>query len=129
MIPIPTISQLYNDILNDIQAQFGSNIPLFGKNYSRASAMVQAARLKIYYLVLGNLQKNIFVDTADPESVGGTLERWGRIKLGRNPFPAVAAQYQVVVTGSIGAQIKSSQTFKSNDDSANPGMLFVLDNT
>lgn len=128
MSPVPTISQLYNAILNDLQSQFGSGIPLFGKNYSRASAMVQAARLKLYYLVLGNVQKNIFVDTADPEAAGGTLERWGRIKLNRNPFPAVAAQYQVVVTGSVGAIIKSSQTFKSNDDSTSPGMLFVLDN-
>lgn len=129
MITIPTISQLYQDCINDLQAQFGSNIPSTGKNYLRAQAMVQAARLKLYYLVLGNLQKNIFVDTADPEAAGGTLERFGRIKLNRNPFPAVAAQYQVVVTGSIGAVINSSQTFKSNDDSTNPGMLFVLDNT
>jgi uncharacterized phage protein gp47/JayE len=129
MISIPTISQLYQDIINDLQSQFGSNIPIVGKNFLRASAMVQAARLKLYYLVLGNLQKNIFVDTADPEAAGGTLERFGRVKLNRNPFPAVAAQYQVVVTGSIGAVIKSSQTFKSNDDSTSPGMLFVLDNS
>lgn len=129
MITIPTISQLYNAILNDLQSQFGASIPTIGKNFLRASAMVQAARLKLYYLVLGNLQKNIFVDTADPESAGGTLERFGRIKIDRNPFPAVAGQYQVVVTGSIGAVINSSQTFKSNDDSTSPGMLFILDNS
>lgn len=129
MKPIPTISQLYTDILNDLQSQFSSNIPAIGKNFLRASAMVQAGRLKLYYLVLGNLQKNIFVDTADPEAAGGTLERFGRVKLNRNPFPAVAAQYQVVVTGLVGAVIKSSQTFKSNDNSANPGMLFILDNS
>lgn len=129
MIPIPTISQLYNAILNDLQSQFGSGIPIVGKNFLRASAMVQAARLKLYYLALGNLQKNSFVDTADPEAAGGTLERWGRIKLNRNPFPAIAAQYQVLITGTVGAIVKSSQTFKSNDDSTSPGMLFVLDNS
>ena len=129
MITIPTISQLYQDCINDLQSQFGNNIPTIGKNFLRAAAMVQAGRLKLFYLVLGNLQKNIFVDTADPEASGGTLERFGRVKLNRNPFPAVAGQYQVVVTGSIGAIINSSQTFKSNDDSTSPGMLFVLDNS
>jgi|SRR6478609_1999828 len=129
MTDIQTISQLYNAILNDLQSQFGSGIPTVGKNFLRASAMVQAVRLKLYYLVLGNVQKNVFVDIADPEAAGGTLERWGRIKLGRNPFPAVAGQYQVVVTGVAGAIIKSSQTFKSNDDSTSPGMLFILDNS
>lgn len=129
MITIPTISQLRTAILADISTQFGSGIPTFGKNFLRAIAYVQAARLKLYYLGIASLQKNIFIDTADPEALGGTLERFGRIKLNRNPFPATAAQYTIQVTGSIGATIVSSTTFKSNDDSAHPGILYVLDNT
>ena len=85
-------------------------------------------KLKILYLVLGNVQKNIFVDTADPEAIGGTLERFGRVKLGRNPFAPVAGQYVVTVTGSIGAIIKSETVFKSDDTSTSPGFMFVLDN-
>lgn len=129
MITIPTITQLYTAILADLTAKFGDSIPSFGKNFLRAIAMAQAGRLKLYYLAIGNLQKNIFVDTADPEASGGTLERFGRVKLNRDPFPATAGQYTIQVTGSIGATINSSTTFRSNDDALSPGMLFVLDNT
>jgi len=128
MINIPTITQLYNEILSDLEAEFSVTLPLVGRNFLRALAAVQAAKLKLYYLAIANLQKNIFVDTADPESRGGTLERFGRVKLNRNPFPAVAGEYIIEITGSIGATISASSTFKSNDNSANPGKLFVIDN-
>jgi len=125
---IPTIIQLYNGILADLESQFNITIPIVGKNFLRAMAAVQAAKLKLFYLAIGNLQKNIFIDTASSEAAGGTLERFGRVKLGRNPFPAVAGQYTVSVTGTIGGTINAETTFKSNDDSLNPGMLFILDN-
>lgn len=127
MITIPTISQLYTAIKNDIEVEYGDTIPVFGKNFLRALAMVQAGKLRIYYLAIAKLQKNIFIDTADPEASGGTLERFGRIKLNRNPFPARAAQYDVTVTGDIGSIIPAKTTFKSNDDSLNPGKLYILD--
>ena len=127
MVTIPTLQQLYNEILADLENEFGITIPLFGNNTLRAMAAVQAGKLWIYYKLIGFNQKNIFADTADPESIGGTLERFGRVKLGRNPFPAVAAQYSVVVTGTPGQTIAASTTFKSDDSSANPGFLFVLD--
>jgi uncharacterized phage protein gp47/JayE len=128
MIVIPTTSQLYNSILNDLETEMGSNIPLFGKNFLRILAGVQAAKLKLYYVAIGKLQKNLAPDTADSEQSGGTLQRYGRIKLGRDPFPAQAGQYTVTVTGVIGATIPSQTTFKSNDDSLNPGVLYILDN-
>ena len=127
MTNIPTISELYTSVLSDIESTYGEAVSLFGKNFLRALAAVQAAKLKLYYLVVAKTQKNIFVDTADKESSGGTLERFGRVKLGRNPFPAKAGQYTVEVTGSIGAVIDASTTFKSNDESLNSGKLFVLD--
>ncbi len=128
MITIPTLSTLYQGILTDLQTQYGVTIPLVGKVFLRAMAGVQAAKLKLYYLAIASLQKNIFVDTADPESLGGTLERFGRVKLNRNPFPATAGQYSIRVNGTIGAVIPASTTFKSDDTSLNPGMLFILDN-
>jgi hypothetical protein len=127
MITIPTISQLYNAILNDLETEMGTSIPLFGKIFLRGLAAVQAAKLKLYYISLGKVQKNIFIDTADPEATGGTLERFGRIKLGRDPFPAQAGQYVLNITGSIGATVPAGTTFKSNDDSLNPGKMFILD--
>lgn len=127
MITIPTTAELYNAIKANLETEFESSIPVFGKNFLRALAGVQAAKLKLYYLAIGKLQKNIFIDTADSESIGGTLERFGRVKLGRNPFPAAVGQYSVTVTGTAGSTIPASSTFKANDDALNPGQLFVLD--
>jgi uncharacterized phage protein gp47/JayE len=127
MTNIPTLQELYDDIKADLQAGLSVIISSVGKVYLRALNASQAARLKLYYLRLGFIQKNIFVDTADSESIGGTLERFGRVKLNRNPFPAVPGQYTVNVTGDIGAIIPANQTFKSDDESENPGFLFVLD--
>lgn len=112
MITIPTLSSLYTAILSDIENEYGSSVPLFGKVFLRAVAAVQAGKMKIYYLILGKIQKNIFVDTADPEATGGTLERFGRVKLGRDPRAAVAGEYTVQVTGTIGAIIEGETTFR-----------------
>lgn len=128
MIGIPTLTELYNQCLSDLEAAYGESIPVFGKNYLRVKAANQAARLKLYYIIIAKVQKNIFVDTAEPEASGGTLERFGRVKLGRNPFPAKSGEYVLQVQGEIGSVIPASTTFKSNDDSLSPGNLYVLDN-
>lgn len=128
MITIPTLNQLYTGILSDLETQYSNNISLVGKVFLRALAGTQAAKLKLFYLAIGNLQKNIFVDTADSVAIGGTLERFGLVKLGRLPYKATAGVYTVQITGSIGAIIAASTTFKSDDTSLNPGFLFVLDN-
>jgi hypothetical protein len=127
MIKIPTTVELYNSILNQLEVELQGSIPLFGKNYLRALAAVQAAKLRLFYVTLGKIQKNIFPDTADSEQSGGTLQRFGRVKLGRNPDPAQAGQYIITVTGEVGATVPALTTFKSNDDSLNPGMMFQLD--
>lgn len=127
MRKIPTTKDINDGIIDDLNANVDVSIPLFGKNFLRGLAGVIAGAIKSLYLTLGELQKNVFADTADPEALGGTLERFGRIKLGRNPFGAVAGQYVVTVTGTAGGIIPASQTFKTNDDARNPGILFVLD--
>lgn len=127
MTTIPTLTELYEAIIADLETQFGISIPLVGKNFLRVMASVQAAKLKLYYLAIGLVQKNVFPDTADSESIGGTLERFGRVKLGRNPFDARAGEYELIVTGSVGAIIKAASTWKSDDTSTSPGKLFVLD--
>lgn len=127
MTIIPLISQLINNVKTAIESEFGLSISASKRSMLRVFSVVQAGSLKLYYLTIGSLQKNIFVDTADPESLGGTLERFGRVKLGRNPFKAVAGQYELTVTGNIGTIIKASSVFKSNDDSESPGFLFILD--
>jgi hypothetical protein len=127
MQQIPTLSEIYTSIISDIEGELGVQISPIGRSFLRALAAVQAAKLKLIYLLVGSVQKNIFVDTADPASRGGTLERFGRVKLNRNPFPAIAGRYDVDVMGTIGATIPAQTTFKSNDDALNAGYLFVLD--
>jgi uncharacterized phage protein gp47/JayE len=127
MTNIPTISQLYTSTIADLQTQYGNTISPVGQVLLRAIAGVWAAKLRVQYLLNAKVQKNIFADTAESEANGGTLERNGRIKLGRNPFQAVAGNYRLRVTGTTGATIPASITFKSDDSSLNPGYLFVLD--
>ncbi len=127
MIDIPKLSELNDSIIADIENEFSITIPTYGKSFLRALAAVQAAKLKQYYLGLANVQKNTFADTADSEDFGGTLERFGRVKLNRNPFASTQGEYTVQLVGTNGAIIPASTTFKSNDDSTNPGKLFVLD--
>lgn len=127
MTTIPTLAALYNSILADLEAEFSVTIPIVGKSFLRAFAAIQAAKLKLLYLTLGKLQKNIFVDTADREASGGTLERFGRVKLGRDPFPATQGVYTVTINGTIGETVPALTTFQSNDDAQNPSKLFILD--
>lgn len=127
MINLPTTQELFNSVKLNLEAELNIQIPTFGKTFLYAFCGVFAASLKLFYLTIGKVQKNIFVDTADSEANGGTLERWGRVKLGRNPFPARASQYEVQITGDIGAVIPSQTTFRSDDNSLNPNILFVLD--
>ncbi|HYG50089.1 MAG TPA: baseplate J/gp47 family protein, partial [Flavobacteriales bacterium] len=128
MITIPTLQQLNTSIKTALETAYGIVIPTTGKSFLRALVAVQAGKLKEFYLAVANTQKNIFPDTADPESLGGTLERFGRVKLGRNPFPAVAAKYQVTITGSNGVVIPALTQWKSDDDALSPGIVFTLDN-
>jgi uncharacterized phage protein gp47/JayE len=129
MTNIPTISQLYASILSDLETRYDINIPVFGKVFLRALAGVQAAKLKLLYVALGKVQKNAFPDLADSERDGGTLERYGRGKIGRNPFPASQGKYNVTVTGMFGGIIEAQTTFRSDDTAQNPGKLFILDTT
>ena len=122
---IPTYNELYNGVLSDLNTKLGITIPLFGKVFLRALAAVHAGKLWLIYKFLAKVQKNIFLDTADPESMGGTLERFGRFYLGRDPSPGTAGIYTIDITGTIGGTIVNGTTFKTNDDSSSPNKLFI----
>lgn len=123
MITIPTILELYTTSLANLEAAFDADINPVGKAELRAQAAAQAADLKMQYLAIAATQENIFVDTCDEP----TLIRFGVVKIGRQPFSAVAGQYSVNVTGSIGAVIPAQSIWKSDDDALNPGILYILD--
>lgn len=127
MVTLPTLQAIYAGVLTDLETEYGVNISLTQKVALRAIAAVQAGKLWLSYKVLGFLQRQVWADTADSEINGGTLERFGRVRLGRNPRPAVAAQYTVSVTGTAGAIIPAQAVFRSNDTALHPGILYILD--
>lgn len=120
MADIPTLAALQSQIENDLRTEFGITRTWVGKVALRIIAIVQAAKLKLFYLAIALLQKNIFVDTCDEE----TLVRFGIVKLGRAPNPARAGIYTINVTGSAGGVIEKGTIFKSEPTSTNPEYLF-----
>jgi uncharacterized phage protein gp47/JayE len=123
MTTLPTIIQLRNTLITNFQNEFGVTIPTWGKNFLRVLAAVLGGALWVVYKTIGYVQKNVFVDTCD----WVTLLRFGLARLGRHPFPARQGQYEVEVTGNIGATIPANTTFKADDTSQSPGKLYILD--
>lgn len=126
MKPIPTISELYEALANDLRNRLNLTDDDLRKVVD-AFASVEAAQLKLLYLYLVDVQNNLFPDTADTAENGGQLERLGLINLNRQPNPATSGVYTMQVFGEVGSVIRSGLTFKSNDDSKSPGLLFVTD--
>lgn len=121
-VTIPTLEELTDQILQDIATEFGVDVSELGTTYIVA-AKVQAGIIYQQYLALSGVQKNIFYDLAE-ESI---LIRYGSIILGRTPSPAEAGEYEVEVTGQIGAIITAATQFKANDNTLAAGLLFVVD--
>ena len=122
MTTLPTTQQLYDSILSNLQAEFSISINPFGLAFLKALAIVFSNLLWLYYLAIGILQNNLWLDTCDLL----TLIRYGVIILGRNMFQATAAQYSLTITGSIGGIVPATMVFVSNDGSLNPGMLYQI---
>jgi len=129
MTTIPTREQIYNSIIEDIENEFSITVSPFGRSLFKTLAAVLAGVLKMGYLFTGNVQRQVLPDLADPEAIGGTLERHGELRLGRKPFPAKSASYTATVTGINASVIPASRTWKSDDTSAAPGYLYIIDNS
>ena len=126
MQAIPNITELRENIANDFRTKLNlSDAQL--KYVLDAMDSVLSAQFYLIYLYLYDIQNNIFPDTADLELNGGTLERLGRIYLNRNPRPATSGNFTLSLTGTAGAFLRSGLTFKSNENSKNPGQLYILD--
>jgi uncharacterized phage protein gp47/JayE len=125
MNTIPTLSEIYDDILSALQDEFTISLNPFGNAFLVALAGVFAGVFKLMYLFVGMIQQNIWVDTCDYE----TLLRYGNTILKRLPFAAVAGEYTVTISGVSGAIIPAGTTFLSNDSSTSPSQLFLVTST
>ena len=119
----PTLKELFDSIIQDLEQSIGID-GVFGKTVLRGFAAVQTAKLKLYYLAIAKVQKNIFVDTADSEADGGTLERFGRVKIERNPFPATQGVYTATIQGQVGFTVPAGATYRNTNND-----IYVVDNS
>lgn len=126
MKPIPSIQELHANIAQDLKSRLKLSDDQLRK-VVEAFASVTAGQFKLLYLYLADIQNNIFPDTADLSENGGELERLGQIYLNRDPNPATAGVFKIALSGVKDSVIRSGITFKSNDDSKNPGQLFITD--
>ena len=94
---------LIDDIFAASQSALGVQQSANVKSVLRANAIVLAGIVRLIDLDSDVLERNFWPDTADTESNGGTLERIGRLRIQRNPFPATQGIYTVLVTGQVGA--------------------------
>lgn len=123
---IPTIKELELIISNDLKGRLGIIDDETKKNINAISAVL-AAQMKTLYLSLSDVQDEILPDRATTVANGGTLERIGNIHLNRNPNPGTQGVFTVLVTGVANSVIRPGLTFKSNDDSLNPGQLYITE--
>lgn len=121
-VTIPTLNELYNDILNDYATELEVDVNSLGKSYL-VRAKVQAGMMYTFYLSLSSVQQNIFYDLAEEDQ----LIRYGQQILGRSPAPATQGLYTIQVTGSIGAVIPAQTQFVGGEDINAAGFIFIVD--
>lgn len=121
---IPTLQEIVQSVSSHMQSELELNF--IGRTFLYPFIIVLSGIIKIIYLYAASVQKNIFVDTADSEDVGGTLERFARIKLNRERLPATQGEYSfdVVITAD-GTTIPAGTTWKI----PNGDYVYILDDT
>lgn len=108
----PKINELRQSFISAFEDNYGT-INRGLKSVFNTLSVVYAGVLRLVYLYAARVQKNVWPDLADSEVDGGTLERFGRSRLGRDPFPASQGVYLIDITGAIGGTVAASIIFKS----------------
>jgi uncharacterized phage protein gp47/JayE len=124
MKQIPTTKQLHTRINSSLK----SNLDISDSDLKfvlDAVSVVLSGEFKLSYLYLDDIRNQLFPDTADSAENGGTLNRLGQIYLNRQPKPATNGYYRIQVYGVENSFLRTGLTLKSNDDSTNPGKMFI----
>lgn len=95
MITIPTVAQIRDQIITDIEAKIGQTIPTVPKAFFRVLATALAGVIALLYRFGAWVYDQIFPQTADAEA----LERIGG-QYGILRSPAVAAKLTATATGA-----------------------------
>lgn len=126
MKSIPTIKELYGNMSSDLRSKLNISVDYLKKTLDAFSAVI-TAQIHILYLFLSDIQDNVFPDKATTADQGGTLERQGIIYMNRGPFPDSIGSFKVAVTGVANSVLRQNLTFKSNEETLNPGQVYILD--
>jgi len=124
MINLPTSVEIHERILNSLKSKLGLS-DIQTKSILDAFAQNQAAEEKLIYYYISDVQRNATANTADTEALGGTLERFGRMYLGRDRSPGTKGEYTIKVEATGAATIRAGAQLKSNNSAANPGKVFL----
>lgn len=119
----PTIQDIFERFSSALKSEL--NIPANEnlKEHFSALGSVTSAELKLLYLFAEDIQRNLYPQTADPNSQGGMLEDLGMLYLGRLPKPATASILELRVNGVSGATLRANLTFKSDVNN----VVYILD--
>jgi uncharacterized phage protein gp47/JayE len=123
MNTLPTTSQIYSNLINNLQTQLGITNPIVSKTFLVPFCTALAAALSAEYKIAGQVQADVWPDTCDDD----TLLRFGFIILGRYPYAAIQGQYAVTVTGTSGTTVPVGTVWVANNNSACAGQLFTND--
>lgn len=134
MINIPKLKTIITELKTQIIAKLigsGATFDEDTKSFVNIFSDAEGASLHSLYLVAQKVQKNCLPDMADPEEEGGSLDRYGRLLLGRDRFPSTNAVYIIRVncssTGIGIAKILNNQTFVSDSQSLNPQQIYIYE--
>jgi hypothetical protein len=100
----PATQELSASIVGAMEAQIGQSVPLLPKAFIRVLAKVLAATFVTLYKYIGFIGLQLFVRTASglPTVINGKtinpLVEWGRLIGIGDPFKAIPAELQVLVT-------------------------------
>jgi uncharacterized phage protein gp47/JayE len=123
MTTLPTTTQIYNNLINNLTTQLGITDPLVSKTFLVPFCTALAASLSSLYKVAGQTQADVWPDTCDDD----VLLRFGYSILGRYPYAAVQGQYTIKVSGTTGTTIPVGTVWVANNNAACPGQLFTND--
>lgn len=122
MTTTPTIKEIYDGIIANFETEFSISTSPWGQAVLIPIAGVFSMVIWLCYLAIATAWRNSWYDLCDHE----TLIRYGLTILGRYPYNATKARYEITVTGTVGATIPSSTVFKSDPTSLNPGKLYQV---
>ncbi len=94
MVTIPTVAQIRQQIIADIEARIGTTIPLLPKAFIRVLATALAGIAALLYRVAAWVYRQIFPQTADDEALMRQGERYAIIRIA-----AVKARLTATATG------------------------------